>query len=68
MWASMLQEFQFYIYVIWIKSYVDGLFNSTSEPVWVTINKLNFVLVGKCPNLLACSETVEVWVHVASKS
>ena len=40
------KNFDFFISieVIWMKSYVDGLFNPTGVPVWVTINKLNLAL------------------------
>ena len=39
--------------VIRMKLYVDGLFNPTSVPVWVTVNKLNLVLIWKVPGLVS---------------
>ena len=48
-------------------SYVYGLFNFTSVPMRVSVNKLNLVLNRKVPVSLACSETGELWVRVSRR-
>ena len=46
--------------VVGMKTYMDSLFDPTSVPVGVTINKLNLAPIGIRPFSLACSETAEV--------
>ena len=65
----MLPEFYstILVAVVWVKSYVNRLFDPACVPMRITINKLGFTSFqsGSFPVLLACSETAEVWVKAS---